>query len=488
MNKKYFLLICLVSLYFLSGCVTEKYVERPPKAGVELLNSGNCDEAKKYYAALIRKQQKNVDAHFYLAQAYDDCGDKIEALKAYNGFREIQTEGTVLAKKAKVRIDELKEEIIEDLQNKAEKHAGTHDYEDCLKCLEKAYRLALELGRDNGISDKYFKYANQWIAYEFSLKGNLLAEKTVMVANFGVMNEGYNERRLSLTATQVFYNALVNTRGFTVIENISIDNKYLLEMHEIGETGLYSPETKKELGRLIHADALAVGHIGHDGNTLNLSVRLVDVEEGSIFASKSVGLLGWGITATPKDAEFRVDVRTDRRTYAIGDKAVVIVRPNKDCYVTLLNVRSNGEIYQLLPNKYKRDNLMRANADNYVPSRSDDYEVTICEPRGRERVMAIATTAPINMDEIERIVSADTNALVSADRMTMRGVDADFRPMSVEEMRGWHVLLETRGMCVSGKGAGGKTDTGGGVAEYVSFLKDSAKFDYAVSFCEFETR
>ena len=131
---------------------------------------------------------------------------------------------------------------------------------------------------------------------------------------------------------------------------------------------------------------------------------------------------------------------------------------------------------------------MRANAENYVPSWSDSYEVTISEPRGRERVMAIATTQPIKMDDIERIVSTDNNTLVSADRKTMRGIDADFRTMSVEEMRGLHVLLETRGMCVSGKGTGGKTDNGGGAAEYVSFPKDNSKFDYAVSFWEFETR
>ena len=458
------------------------------EAGVEFLNSGNCEEAKKYYAALIRKQQKNVDAHFYLAQAYDDCGNKLEALKTYKGFLEIQTEGTVLAKKAKVRIDELKEEIIGDLLNEAEKHAGTHDYEDCLKCLEKAHTLVPENGGNNGIPDKYFKYANQWVAYEFSLKGNLLKEKTVTVANFGVMNEGCTERGLSRAATQEFCNALANTRGLTVVERISIDNKHLLEMLEIGETGLFSPETKKELGRLIQADTLAVGCVGYVGNTLNIFTRLVDVEEGRIIASKSVPLLGWEITETPKDAEFRIDVTTDRKTYAIGDRAFVIVRPNKDCYVTLLNLRSNGEIYQLLPNKYKRDNLMRANAENYVPSWSDSYDVTISEPRGRERVMAIATTQPIRMDDIERIVSTDTNALVSADRRTMRGVDADFRTMSVEEMRGLHVLLETRGMSVSGKGAGGKTDSGADNAGYVSYPKDNSKFDYAVSFWEFETR
>lgn len=458
------------------------------EVGADLLNSGNCEEAKKYYAALIRKQQKNVDAHFYLAQAYDDCEDKLDALKAYKGFLEIQTEGTVLAKKAKVRIDELKEEIIGDLLNEAEKHAGTHDYEDCLKCLEKAHTLVPENGGNNGITDKYFKYANQWIAYEFSRKGDILNKKTVTVANFGVMNEGGDERGLSRAATQEFCNALVNTRGLTVIQNTSIDNKCLLEMLQIGETGLFSPETKKELGRLIHADALAVGYVGHDGNTLNIRVRLVDVEEGRIIASKSVGLIGWEITETPKDAEFRIDVTTDRKTYAIGDRAFVIVRPTKDCYVTLLNFRSNGEIYQLLPNKYKRDNLMRANAENYVPSWSDPYEVAICEPRGHERVMAIATTKPIRMEEIERIVSTDTNTLVRADRRTMRGVDAGFRPMSVEEMRGLSVLLETRGACVIGKGAGGKADTGGGMVKNVSFPNDNARFDHAVSFCEFETR
>jgi hypothetical protein len=172
---------------------------------------------------------------------------------------------------------------------------------------------------------------------------------------------------------------------------------------------------------------------------------MINVETGKIIASRSVSVLGWNIADTNKYADFNVKVWMGRKEYRIGDPATINVQTNKDCFVTLLNVRSNGEIWELFPNNYNQNNFIKANVRCTIPSNNDNFRMAIIEPPGQDYIKAIATSIPITREQISQVLAEDNSILVaSADIVRQRG-KAAFRSVSPSEMRGLHEIL-TRGV------------------------------------------
>ena len=204
------------------------------------------------------------------------------------------------------------------------------------------------------------------------------------------------------------------------------------------------------------------------------------------IASESADLLGFDIPDTAKNASFKISVSTDRKRYNLGDKAKIYLQANMDCYVTVLNLRSNGEITRLFPNKYDRDNFIKANTEYTVPGRNAKYELNISEPPGKESIKVIATTSQVSIDEIEKAVSSDTNALTRSAGKIRREQDSFFRDISSAEMRGWHNIL--RGMSLNKTTEPKlKKDTFYKEAGYIP-SGSGLHFEYAVGSSLFETR
>ena len=103
------------------------------------------------------------------------------------------------------------------------------------------------------------------------------------------------------------------------------------------------------------------------------------------------------IAAKPLNPSFDVKVWTDKREYEIKEKIGFYVKSAKNGYLTLLDVSPNGDITVIFPNKFHRDNFIRAGVTYQVPSPDYGFEFNIQGPSGLERIKSIVTLNKVSL-------------------------------------------------------------------------------------------
>jgi hypothetical protein len=129
-----------------------------------------------------------------------------------------------------------------------------------------------------------------------------------------------------------------------------------------------------------------------------------------VFASaQEVVISPQAIVVNPRPA-FNVEVWVDKDptgrsipVYQIGEEISIGVRVDEAAYIYLFNVRSDGEIQQLLPNRFDeagRNNFLRAGEVRYFPPRGANYTFNVAPPRGIDKVIALASKRPLSTSEL----------------------------------------------------------------------------------------
>ena len=146
---------------------------------------------------------------------------------------------------------------------------------------------------------------------------------------------------------------------------------------------------------------------------LSLFVLLLSVA----FAQNSVVISPQSIVVNPKPS-FSVEVFTDRDTsgdsiptYQIGEQITIGVRVSESAYIYLFNVKSNGEIQQILPNRYDQqgqNNFLEAGRTRYFPRPDAPYTFDIAGPRGLDKIIAVASKDPLDTSQLANF-SQDPN-------------------------------------------------------------------------------
>jgi metacaspase-1 len=94
-----------------------------------------------------------------------------------------------------------------------------------------------------------------------------------------------------------------------------------------------------------------------------------------------------------------------RRDFQLGEKIVYTITSEKNCYITLLNLDSQGNAQVIFPNKYYTDNFIRANEQIELPNeqmQKQDFEFEFSEPAGEETVKVIASSEPLSLDKLSK--------------------------------------------------------------------------------------
>ena len=102
--------------------------------------------------------------------------------------------------------------------------------------------------------------------------------------------------------------------------------------------------------------------------------------------------------------------------YEVGDQVRIGVTVDEVSYVYLFDIRSNGEVTQIFPNRFDSDNLLWPNEVRTFPPAQARYVFDIAPPRGLSKVVAVASK-----DEL------DTSQLASFRR------EADFATSNIGE-------------------------------------------------------
>jgi hypothetical protein len=125
---------------------------------------------------------------------------------------------------------------------------------------------------------------------------------------------------------------------------------------------------------------------------------------------------------------FRVKVKvTDdrRRDFRIGEQVIFNFSSEKDCYLYLLNVDSQGDFQILFPNRLHRDNFVRAGVQRKIPDEilGETFEFVFREPAGEEMIKAIATLRPLELEELEIEGGRETSAVSDVSTLRVQKIE-----------------------------------------------------------------
>ena len=105
-------------------------------------------------------------------------------------------------------------------------------------------------------------------------------------------------------------------------------------------------------------------------------------------------------------AEFKVELWTNKDTYKVGKEIVFYFRTNKDYRLTLINVGTSGKTQIIFPNKYYKDELVKAGKVYCVPPEEARWFFKAEGPAGIELVKAIATLEKVALVDKEDLKPA----------------------------------------------------------------------------------
>jgi hypothetical protein len=131
-----------------------------------------------------------------------------------------------------------------------------------------------------------------------------------------------------------------------------------------------------------------------------LSLLVLTFAALSTAQSDEVTFSPQSIIVNPKPT-FEVDVFVDKPAdryaypmYTIGESIRIGVRVSEDSHVYLFNVRADGGITQILPNRLDADgenNFLRAGETRYFPPQDAPYTFDVAPPTGLDKVIAVAS-------------------------------------------------------------------------------------------------
>lgn len=112
-----------------------------------------------------------------------------------------------------------------------------------------------------------------------------------------------------------------------------------------------------------------------------------------LLDSVSQNKLAGGNAVLSADGQLRIWTQSDR--YRIGEKVKIFFEVSTPMYVRIMNISSSGEINELFPNEFQRDNLLRPGTNYQIPPENDPFTLDVTGPSGTDRIIAFASPRPI---------------------------------------------------------------------------------------------
>jgi len=102
-------------------------------------------------------------------------------------------------------------------------------------------------------------------------------------------------------------------------------------------------------------------------------------------------------------APLTVRVWTPQKLYKQGEIVKVFIQGNRDFYARIVNIDSEGNITQLLPNDHRNINLFKGGHVYKIPDAEDHFTIKVRAPYGEDQVVVYASDVPLGQVETESI-------------------------------------------------------------------------------------
>jgi Domain of unknown function (DUF4384) len=142
---------------------------------------------------------------------------------------------------------------------------------------------------------------------------------------------------------------------------------------------------------------------------LHIAFFVLTFAFSAVFAQPRITVSPQTIVVNPVPT-YGVEVFVDKDSsgsgspsYQIGEAISIGVRVTEAAYVYVFNVRSTGEVIQILPNRYDQDgqnNYLQAGETKYFPPRGARYAFNVDGPNGLDKVIAVASRSQLDTHQL----------------------------------------------------------------------------------------
>ncbi|MEW6673459.1 MAG: DUF4384 domain-containing protein [Thermodesulfobacteriota bacterium] len=98
-----------------------------------------------------------------------------------------------------------------------------------------------------------------------------------------------------------------------------------------------------------------------------------------------------------------VKVWTSKKTFKEGENIQIFIQGNRNYYARIVNISSNGEIIQLLPNGYRQINYFEAGKVYKIPDQGDLFSLTVSPPYGEDQIVVYASEVPLGQVNLQQV-------------------------------------------------------------------------------------
>lgn len=137
-----------------------------------------------------------------------------------------------------------------------------------------------------------------------------------------------------------------------------------------------------------------------------------------------------------KDNSFNINAELNNQYFKEGDLLELWVSSSIDCYITILNITSNGKVITIFPNEYHTENYLITNEKLFFPNDEDkliglELKVNLLSDHDEdtEIIKIIATKNPISINinsDYQKAIDSLYNFLVKIPRNEIEELDLEY--------------------------------------------------------------
>lgn len=122
-------------------------------------------------------------------------------------------------------------------------------------------------------------------------------------------------------------------------------------------------------------------------------------------------------------SDFQMSFRAGKSEYRIGEKMRFFFKTDKECYLTIIDIGTSGNVTVIFPNQFCPDNLISAGLEHPIPGADYPFQLEVGGPAGLGKIIAIASSSPSGI--------GNTDYSAGSFRQIMRGDRAGTRDIKV---------------------------------------------------------
>lgn len=219
----------------------------------------------------------------------------------------------------------------------------------------------------------------------------LSEDKTVAELRTAALN---NAKQQALTNAKTYIRSRTEVENFVLkSDDVLIDSEGTVKVLEQKDYGIQDNSRYH-----IWVKAEVEYQLGEGGGSAKSSEPVVPAADLGGQTPSS------GVSPVPSTGgPLTVKIWSPKKAYKQGEKIEIFVRGNRDFYARIVDINSQGQIVQLLPNDYRRSSLFKGGTTYKIPDDGDQFDLTVSPPFGTDRIVVYASEVPLGQVDMQSI-------------------------------------------------------------------------------------